>query len=101
MPCRTARGGWSRIARRRHQLSHSSAFDERIDSLGGGIERLLWLRLAHQGAMQLDLEDLRQLRINRSHGPWRRALDRTTRIVEGDGNRAAQPRIMIERWTRR
>ena len=51
--------------------------------------------------MQLDLQNLRELIVNRRHRPWCRTLDGAPGVVHRNRDRAPEPRVVVKRRARR
>src|SRR5207302_4096553 len=83
-------------ARRLHQLSHSGPLDQCIYLRRGRVQRFPWLSLTHQRAMQLDLQNLRQLGVDRRHWSRCRALDGASCVVQRNGNRTLESSVAVE-----
>src|SRR6266550_4696166 len=65
--CRWHAGDWRRIFRGvLHQFPHARPLDQGVDARRRGIERFPGLRLAYECTVQLDLQDLGELGVNRS-----------------------------------
>src|SRR6266550_2739446 len=75
---------------RRHQLAHAGSIDERVDARRGGIESFFGISLSDKRAVQLDLKNVRKLRVNRRDRTRCCAFDRSSCLIEWNRKRRSQ-----------
>src|SRR6266851_3915557 len=75
---------------RRHQLAHSGSVDEYVDARSGRIESFFRIGLSDKCTVQLDLENIRELRIDRRNRTRRCAFDCSSRLIERNGKSGSQ-----------